>query len=129
MKITHVEGIKIRMPIPPRTLSPNGRPHHMAKAKDKKIQREAACAQCLIALDGTPAPQWKLAHVYVYFYAKDRRGVQDGDNILASLKSAFDGIADAGIVSNDRNFVYWPIDRNIDKANPRVEITITGEAL
>ena len=33
----------------------------------------------------------------------------DGDNALASIKIAIDGIADAGILANDRDIVSWQV--------------------
>jgi hypothetical protein len=46
---------------------------------------------------------------------------------MASLKAAEDGIADAGIIVNDR--ALWPERPVFDKdaKRPRIEITITRE--
>jgi len=62
----------------------------------------------------------------VVAYFKTKR-FPDPGNFMASLKATEDGIADAGIVENDRGL--WP-ERPIfgtDKARPRIEITITEE--
>ena len=50
--------------------------------------------------------------------------VIDRDNILSSLKAAFDGLTDAGVWSDDRDAVFLPVSRLKDAANPRVELKI-----
>jgi hypothetical protein len=47
---------------------------------------------------------------------------------MASIKSALDGVADAGLVVNDSGL--WPEspEIHVDKENPRLEITFTKEA-
>jgi Holliday junction resolvase RusA-like endonuclease len=57
-------------------------------------------------------------------YWNRRRVAPDADNILASLKSAFDGFTDAGIWSDDRVTVHLPICRKADKLDPRVEVQL-----
>lgn len=39
---------------------------------------------------------------------------RDRDNLLASLKAAFDGIADAGLVENDAGLTHLPVHIVID---------------
>jgi len=51
----------------------------------------------------------------------------DADNALATLKSLFDGLQDAGIVANDRHLTHAPVLQYTDRKNPRVEIEIEGE--
>jgi len=43
--------------------------------------------------------------VHVHWLCKGKRH-PDPDNIISSLKSAFDGLQDAGVVANDRGL--WP---------------------
>jgi len=59
----------------------------------------------------------------VFFYKIKRR--RDRDNCLAQLKAAFDGLADAGLVVDDSDFIHMPVRLEFDKANPRVELHIT----
>lgn len=58
----------------------------------------------------------------VVFYTPNRRC--DLDNILASFKSGFDGMAD-GLGVNDKRFRPLTIDDECDPLNPRVEVTIS----
>ena len=119
----------ITIPIPPRILSPNvtigsigGR---MAKATAIKKQRELARLVTLEALNGEK-PMLKIAHIYITWFSKTAREI-DRDNLQGILKSTFDGMADAGLFDNDKGLVYWPIERNKDAKNPRVEIEIMNE--
>ncbi|NLX97583.1 MAG: RusA family crossover junction endodeoxyribonuclease [Rhodopirellula sp.] len=69
------------------------------------------------------APKWSTATAQATFYhATNHR--RDADNLLASLKAAFDGIASAGVVANDSGITHMPVVRLIDKKLPRVEIRI-----
>ena len=113
--------ITISLSIPPPELSPNGRYHWAAKSRQVKKYR--AQAQLLCRAQTYEKPRWKQATVSVVWYHPDRRR-RDRDNLQASLKAAFDGIADAGIVDNDSGLIHLPAALEIDRQNPRVEITI-----
>jgi Holliday junction resolvase RusA-like endonuclease len=77
------------------------------------------------ALKGKRPPGWLKATCQVSaFYAVNRR--RDADNLIASLKSAFDGIADNGVIANDSGLIHLPAIIGRDPRNPRIEITITG---
>lgn len=77
------------------------------------------------ALKGKRPPGWLKAECQVKaFYAVNRR--RDADNLIASLKSAFDGIADNGVIANDSGLIHLPAIIGRDPRNPRIEITITG---
>ena len=118
-------SISITIPLPPRCLSPNGRVHWAKKAKATKEHRSAAFWAAKEALDGPP-PGWLTASLKVVAYFTTRR-MPDPTNFMSSLKAAEDGIADAGIIVNDR--ALWPErpEFRVDKANPRVELTISAE--
>ena len=58
------------------------------------------------------------------FYFRDLRR-RDRDNLLASLKAAFDGLADAHILEDDSGLVHLPVRIEKDRENPRVELEIT----
>ena len=57
------------------------------------------------------------------FFFKTRRR-RDRDNLLASLKAAFDGLADAGLVADDSGLIHMPVEQYIDRADPRVELVV-----
>jgi Holliday junction resolvase RusA-like endonuclease len=108
------------LPLPPQELSPNARPHYMAKARAVKRYREAAH---LSALAERPARPMQAAKVTARFFFRTRRR-RDRDNLLASLKPAFDGIADARVVTNDSGMIHMPVEQYVDRTDPRVEIVV-----
>ena len=112
--------IVITLRLPPRELSPNGRPGWAPKARAVRRYRETAH---LLALAARPGRPMERARVTAKFYFVDRRQ-RDPDNLLASLKSAIDGLVDAHVVGNDANMVHMPIEQYVDRANPRVEIEV-----
>lgn len=117
--------ITIVLPLPDKCLSPNARVHWAKKAKAaKKYRVESHFA---VMLSKGAGLNWTQAKYTARFYFKDARR-RDADNAIASLKSAIDGVADAGLVVNDSGL--WPErpEFHVDKENPRVEITITKEA-
>ena len=78
---------------PPKELSPNARVHWAKKSKAAKAYRAEAFYKTKQALD-----EWHaFAGAYkfnVKFYPPDKRR-RDDDNLIAQLKPARDGIADA----------------------------------
>jgi crossover junction endodeoxyribonuclease RusA len=118
-----VNSITITIPIPHRALSPNARTHWATKAAKVKAARNVA--YWFAAVDSSCQPKrWPNAISTVVWYAKTATH-PDPDNALAMLKPYFDGMADAGVLANDRNLAHNPIRFEKDKANPRVQITIT----
>jgi Holliday junction resolvase RusA-like endonuclease len=61
-------------------------------------------------------------HVRCRWFMKDRRR-RDADNLLGSMKAAFDGIADA-LGFDDSGFVHWPCTIGYDRERPRVEVDL-----
>lgn len=114
----------ITLPLPPKQLSPNARPHHMAKARVVNKYRMAARLFTSGQLAIGYKPRHKTATCQITWYAKTKR-FPDGDNALASCKAAIDGIADSGFIDNDSGLTHLPVIFHVDKENPRVEITIT----
>ena len=85
--------MKIVLPWPHKSLSPNARTHHMALAAEK---RRARIAAFWIASEAMPrgyvAPS--SPHVSLTFFPPDNR-LRDLDNMLSSMKAALDGVAEA----------------------------------
>jgi hypothetical protein len=76
----------IELPLPPKALHPNARPHWRTKAKASKRAREdAAMAARAAGLDRLPA----RATVQATFYLRRR---QDSDNLNSWLKASLDGV-------------------------------------
>tara|TARA_B100001094_G_scaffold289115_1_gene305803 strand:- start:158 stop:559 length:402 start_codon:yes stop_codon:yes gene_type:complete len=117
---TSPERIEIILSIPSNPLKPNSRPHYMAKARAVKAYRNAAF---LLAKLKAPATPWSGCLVYTTWYFKTNRR-RDRDNLLASMKPAFDGIADAKVVDDDADMIHMPPAMNVDPEYPRVVVTI-----
>jgi len=115
----------VTLRLPPRELSPNARVGWAARAAAVKWYRESARLIALVALS-RKKPLWTKARVRCRFYFADRRR-RDRDNLLASMKAAFDGLADAGVVADDCGMIHQPVEIGIDRALPRVEIDVRGE--
>jgi Holliday junction resolvase RusA-like endonuclease len=48
---------------------------------------------------------------------------RDGDNALASLKAAFDGLVDAGILADDSGVTHLPVI--FKTGTPKIELEVT----
>jgi len=121
-----MNSITIILPLPDPVLSPNARVHWAKKAKAAKSYREVAQWAAFKKMHPAPAKWEKSSYKARFYFPTARR--RDADNAIASLKSALDGVADAGLVVNDSGL--WPERPEFytDKGNPRVEITFTKEA-
>lgn len=90
----------IELPWPPPELSPNARPHPMARARATKAYRTTAHWAAKSAGAHSPADEGDIA-LEVTFYPPSRR--PDRQNMPGWVKAGIDGIADA-IGVNDRRF-------------------------
>ena len=117
------------LPWPDHRLSPNARLHHMAKARVKaKARKDAA----YITYDAMPMGAREVRSHFsgdgpiayqVTFYPPDKRH-RDDDNMIAMIKAARDGIADA-LGVNDRRF--RPEYRFEEPCKPgRVEVRLSN---
>jgi Holliday junction resolvase RusA-like endonuclease len=117
--------ISITLPLPHKSLSPNytvgSRGARLGKAAKTKAYRNAAATLARSEMTGSKFPAAEVQCTFYYPTARRR----DKDNALASMKAAFDGIADAGVVSDDSALTYLPVVMLKSKENPRVEIEIT----
>ncbi|WP_397382818.1 RusA family crossover junction endodeoxyribonuclease [Prosthecobacter sp.] len=118
-------SLTITIPLPPKAVKPNSRKGWRRKAEGTQVYRKQAWAAAFVAVKRKP-PMWKKARVNVAAYFKTTT-FPDPDNLIASLKAAFDGVADAGVIQNDRDL--WPERPQMfkDASNPRIELTITEE--
>lgn len=116
----------LQLPIPDPVLSPNAREHWSTKARATKAARGRAKLEAIRVLDRRPKPLWRQARYTATLYTMTGRR-RDPDNFIASLKPSLDGIADAGIVRNDRDL--WPERPRFERTDrfPRVEIEIVPE--
>lgn len=126
-----METIEIELPPPGRKLSPNGRPSRWRKSEAVRQYRGNAhivCVDQMNRMGWRKPPKWERATVEVVYIVKTNRR-RDRDNQLASLKPAFDGIADSGLVANDSGLTVLPVKTVLNVNAPResVIITITKE--
>lgn len=84
--------MRVILPWPPAALSPNARAHWATKARAARIYRHA-CATLTRQAGALAVGDGRL-HVTLEFVPPDRRH-RDRDNLLGSMKSGLDGIADA----------------------------------
>lgn len=116
-----MDEIHLAIALPPAELSPNARAHWGAKAKATKAYRDQAYMETILA--GGRDRKWSKAEAEAVFYWPDHRR-RDLGNADASLKAAWDGMVDAGLLVDDRAEVlsHLPSKFRISKDRPRVEI-------
>ena len=84
--------MKVTLPWPPRTLSPNSRTHWATMAKAKAMYRHTCWALAKQSLE--PISPEARPLILLTFRPPSRRR-HDLDNALASIKSGLDGVASA----------------------------------
>ena len=89
----------IELPWPAKVLSPNARVHWAVKSKAVKLSR-AAAFYFVRAVERAALP-WDRVKVRMEFLPPDKRR-RDRDNLIASMKAATDGIADAIGIDDSR---------------------------
>ncbi len=120
-----MDNITINIPLPPKELHPNSRAHKMAVHRQGKKYEAWAFYAALNEMGKRKIKTlpWARAEITTRFYHKTKRG-RDEDNAIAWMKAGFDGMADAGIVANDKDFRSGNATFYVDKDNPRVEVHI-----
>jgi Holliday junction resolvase RusA-like endonuclease len=121
-----MNSLTITIPLPPSQLHPNSSCHYYTRTKKRREYRGRSNLCALSALRGQKPPMWKKATIKVMAYYMTNR-YRDDDNLLASLKSAFDGLQDAGIIANDHGLRHESPESFKDAKNPRIELIITPE--
>ncbi len=95
----------------------------MAKGRIVSAQRKRTAEA--VALEECESLPWGKCSVHATFYFATKRG-RDVDNLIASLKSTYDGLVDAGVVSDDtpEYMVRLMPEIEYDRKYPRIELTI-----
>lgn len=93
--------IQVRLPWPSAALSPNARLHWAPKAKATRTDRIHTA--WLVKEQCRSKPAWAKASIGMTFCPPNRRR-RDLDNLIASSKAVFDGIADA-LGLDDQHFI------------------------
>lgn len=112
-------AIEIVLPWPHKSLSPNARVHHMAKASQVKKHRQWArwATPCHVNVEAE-----RLA-VTITFNPPDKRR-RDMDGMLASSKAFLDGIADSLGIDDSRFDLQAPVIGPVVK-NGRVVVEVS----
>ena len=108
----------VTLPWPPKELSPNQKSHWAKKAKFAKQYRLICWALAKEAK--LEANKEGKVHLEITFFPPDKRH-RDADNMVASIKSGLDGLADA-LQVNDRMFL--PTFKFTDEVAGMVKIEI-----
>jgi crossover junction endodeoxyribonuclease RusA len=126
-----MDEIRFTLPIPQRELSPNGRAHFSVKSrhvKEARLLAHVICHNAMVAAKLSKQTCWKKAVVTALVIRKDRRGRWDDDNFKASCKAYMDGVADSGLLENDRGLRWGIVESIVDKSKgPCVEFTVCHE--
>lgn len=105
-----MSAITIRLDWPYEELSPNYRGHWRKVANAKHVYRHACKVLARAAMDcKTEYPLQAPLRGHLQYVTTAMRGY-DSDNLVAWMKAGVDGVADAGIVVNDRDIKDWTTD-------------------
>lgn len=96
-----MKTVVLSLPFPGRGLSPNSRLHWRVKAAAVAQYRETVGWIAKEAAQGLQGPLQPPVRAEVVFTLPDQRR-RDPDNLQASLKAAWDGMVDAGLLQDDR---------------------------
>jgi crossover junction endodeoxyribonuclease RusA len=118
------QRLVITLPIPHRELSPNARCHWATKSRAVKAAREVARWTTTVAGGACLMLTTARIDIRALHTIKRRR---DRDNLIASCKAYFDGLADAGLIANDSGFTLGPVVFGVDKEEPRIELEVSWE--
>lgn len=115
--------ISLRLPWPPKELSPNFRGHWASISRAKKVYRIAACLTTMRALRHAERFD-RLGGVRItYEFCPPTARAYDRDNLAARMKAATDGISDA-LGMNDRGFHFAPVVLGAKEKGGLVRVTI-----
>ena len=119
VSIYHLE---VDIPLPGPGCNPNSHAiwqvRHASVVKLREATGFAAAAELTRLRCGRP--EWSQAVVQAIFYKPGKRSkIADGDNLNSSLKAAFDGLQDAGVITNDSGLRVLPAEQLIGDAAGR----------
>ena len=118
--MTYVLTVDVRKP--PMTLNEQRRAHWQTV---RRAKAEAEQHVCVVA-KAARIPPLNRAHVEVIWYAPDKRA-RDADSLSVFLKATLDALVKCEVLRDD-SFRYVPrvsMGIEIDRARPRIEITLT----
>lgn len=119
-----ITEITVSLPVPPMALSKNTRVHWAKRHTVFQAHKLMAMSRIREACDYYPPVWGGPVTVSVRWYAK-RRQWPDTDNAIGRLAAFVDGAQDADLFVNDRQIIGYHVEFDVDKQNPRVEMTFT----
>lgn len=117
--------LRVELPFPPADLSPNKRLHWRQKADAVALYRATCHLMTFAELPPIDRGRWPYdgeIPISVTFFPPDNRR-RDRDNMLASFKAGFDGIADALGVDDNRFIPTHRVGEVVKGGKVLVEIT------
>ena len=113
--------LRLVLPIPPRELHPNARPHYRTKARLTRRCRERTRTETF----ALQPPRLRRAVLHVHWFWPDKRP-RDTFDACASLKAYIDGMVDGGAIVDDswQHMSVGNVSVSVDQKNPRVELTL-----
>lgn len=115
--------LRVVLPWPHRGLSPNARCHWAVKRKLVLTARRTAHAETFSKAEGCRAVPIGRIGYRISFYPPDRRA-RDEDNLIASMKSSLDGIAQALRVDDKCFHLLEPFVGEPYRPHGRVEVDL-----
>ena len=116
------DTVTIVLPLPPRELWKNSRPHWAKKSAVGGKHRQASKLYTIQVLK-CARPLWVQAVIDFDFYWPDKRR-RDPLNVIGAMSWAIDGLVDAGLLWDDDKTTPGKVRMNVDAENPRVVMTV-----
>lgn len=114
--------IHVTLPVPPYALSKNGRVHPIERNRLFQQHKLVAVNRLREAMDWQGYGWNCPIQVTVRWYKPTKRAI-DQDNATARCSAYFDAAQAAGLIANDAQIRDISIEFDVDKQNPRVEVT------
>lgn len=127
-----MQTLVVTIPLPPKVLHPNARPHWRARARATRAYRRdcgLATKDAMNRAGRAASYPWGGARVQARFYfarrPRGQAGRHDRNNLNPWLKAAFDALQDAGLITNDVDLTDEP-PLIFYGHLPRVELYLTA---
>ncbi len=119
-------SVTLTLPFPTRPLSPNFRAKHWSVKANAIATYREECWKVARDVKLLRGPLTDSVTATVTFYVADQRR-HDIDNLLASIKPAWDGMVDSGLMADDSEdklrIVLNPVNRDKGKRCVKVELS------
>lgn len=100
--MSETADLTLRLPWPPKDLSPNGRVHWAKLAKAKRLYRQTCWAEVAsLSAELRQLPEGKSFDLLLRFLPPNRRSY-DRDNLASRMKSGIDGVCQALGIDDSR---------------------------